>query len=198
MGKLTPKEEAFAASLAAGMTQAAAYRNAYQNAKSWKDGTVYNKASLLAARREVQERVKALQEKAAQANEVTLERIVAEVCKAAFGDPRQLMTWGPNGVKLRPSEELTDQEAGMVAEVSETLSATGGSLKVKTISKLDALKFLAELKGLVVKRSELTGKDGKDLVPQPTGVLVVPGVMSEDDWLAASAKAAQATQGAGG
>lgn len=189
MGKLTPKEEAFAASLAAGMTQAAAYRNAYPNSKTWKDSTVYTKASLLAARGEIQERVKALQEKAAEANEVTLERIVAELCKVAFGDPRQVMTWGPTGVTLKPSDQLTDQDAGMVAEVSETISAQGGSLKLKTHSKLEALKLLADLKGFAVKRTELTGKDGKDLMPTPTGVLVVPGVMSEDQWIEASQKA---------
>ncbi len=191
MGKLTPKEEAFAAGIAAGMSQAAAYRNAYPNARTWKDGTVYTKASLLAGRDEVQERVKALQTKAAEANEVTMERIVAELCKVAFGDPRQVMQWGPDGVKLKPSTELTDQDAGMVAEVSETISATGGSLRLKTHSKLEALKLLADLKGFTVKRTELTGKDGKDLVPAPTGVLVVPGVMSEDQWIAASQAALQ-------
>lgn len=191
MGKLTPKEEAFAAGIAAGMTQAAAYRNAYPNSKNWKDGVVYNKASLLAARPEIQERIFFLRQKAADANEVTLERIVAELCKVAFGDPRQVMQWGPDGVKLKPSAELTDQDAGMVAEVSETISATGGSLKLKTHSKLEALKLLADLKGFTVKRTELTGKDGKDLVPAPTGVLVVPGVMSEDQWIAASQAALQ-------
>lgn len=191
MGKLTPKEEAFAAGIAAGMTQAAAYRNAYPNSKNWKDGVVYNKASLLAARPEIQERIFFLRQKAAEANEVTLERIVAELCKVAFGDPRQVMQWGPDGVKLKPSTELTDQDAGMVAEVSETVSSTGGSLRLKTHSKLEALKLLADLKGFTVKRTELTGKDGKDLVPAPTGVLVVPGVMSEDQWIAASQAALQ-------
>lgn len=30
--------------------------------------------------------------------------------------------------------------------------------------------------------TEVTGKDGKDLVPEAKGVLVVPGVLSEGDW----------------
>jgi hypothetical protein len=67
--------------------------------------------------------------------------------------------------------------------VSESISATGGSLKLKTHDKLGALRFLAELKGYLVKKQEITGANGKDLVPEaPKGVLIVPGVMNEADW----------------
>lgn len=180
---LTPKQEAFATGLAAGLSQAEAYRQAYPKAQAWKDETVWSKASTLAKDEKVQARVQALRDKAADANEVTIERIVAEVVKVAFANQRDLMQWGPQGVKLRPSDELTDEQAAAVSEVSESISATGGSLKLKTHDKLGALRFLAELKGFLVKKSEITGANGKDLVPeQPKGVLVVPGVLDEAAW----------------
>jgi phage terminase small subunit len=186
---LTPKQEAFATGIASGLSQADAYRQAYPKSQAWKDETVWSKASTMAKDDKVQARIKELRDKAADANEVTIERIVAEVVKVAFANQRDLMTWGPNGVKLRSSDELTDEQAAAVHEVAETFSAQGGSLKLKTHDKLGALRFLAELKGFLVKKQEITGANGKDLVPEaPKGVLVVPGVMNEADWEAMMAK----------
>lgn len=183
MKPLTPKQEAFATGVAAGLSQAEAYRQAFPNSLGWKDETVWKRASELAGNREVQGRIQELRDKAAEANEVTIERIVAEVVKIAFANQRDLMTWGPQGVKLRASDELTDEQAAAVHEVAETFSAQGGSLKLKTHDKLGALRFLAELKGFLVKKQEITGANGKDLVPEaPKGVLVVPGVMTEEAW----------------
>ena len=180
---LTAKQEAFAAGVAAGLTQAEAYRQAFPNSKRWKEESVWQRASKLAADVKVRSRVQELREKAANANEVTIERIVAEVVKVAFANQRELMTWGPNGVKLRASDELTEDQAAAVSEVSESVSATGGSLRLKTHDKMGALRFLAELKGFLVKKQEITGANGKDLVPDaPKGILVVPAVMSEDEW----------------
>ena len=46
-----------------------------------------------------------------------------------------------------------------------------------------ALELLGRHQGIFIDKREITGKDGKDLVPDaPKGVLVVPGVMSEADW----------------
>lgn len=180
---LTPKQEAFATGIASGLSQAEAYRQAYPKAQSWKDETVWSKASTMAKDDKVQARIQELRGKAAEANEVTIERIVAEVVKVAFANQRDLMAWGPQGVKLKSSDELTDEQAAAVSEVSESTSATGGSLKLKTHDKLGALRFLAELKGFLVKKQEITGANGKDLVPeQPKGVLVVPGVLDEAAW----------------
>ncbi len=72
--------------------------------------------------------------------EVTADRVVLELARVAFGDPRRVMSWGPGGVKLRPSAELADEEAAIVAEVGETTTKEGGSLRVKTVDKLGALR----------------------------------------------------------
>ena len=46
-----------------------------------------------------------------------------------------------------------------------------------------ALELIGRHQGIFIDKREITGKDGKDLVPEaPKGVLVVPGVMSEADW----------------
>ena len=157
---LTPKREAFAAGLAAGQTQAAAYRAAFPHSAKWRDGAVWTEASKLAALPEVRQRVDDLMAAAAAKNGVTVERVVAELARVAFGDRRRLMTWGPNGVKLRDSETISEDDAAAVAEVSETVNAAGGSIKLKTHDKVKALELLGKYVGIFTDKVQLTGKDG--------------------------------------
>lgn len=180
--KLTPTEEAFATHVASGQSQAEAYRQAFPRSRRWKDATIYSKASTLAATEKVQKRVRELGEKATAANDVTVERVVRELSKIAFGNQRQVMKWGPNGVSLLPSDELDEDAAAMVSEVSESVSSTGGSIKLKTHDKVKALELLGKHLGIFIDKTELTGKGGKDLVPEPKGILVVPATMDEAAW----------------
>jgi phage terminase small subunit len=53
-------------------------------------------------------------------------------------------------VKLRPSEELTEDEAAIVAEVSDT--------KAKRFDKLKALELLGRHLGMFIDRQEVTAK----------------------------------------
>ncbi|MDR1514192.1 MAG: terminase small subunit [Synergistaceae bacterium] len=94
---------------------------------------------------------------------VTADRVVQELARIAFVDTRQIFEWGPDGVTLRPSDELTDDEAAIVAEVSETRSAVGGSIKAKRFDKLKALELLGKCLGMFVERpdkDELAGRKG--------------------------------------
>lgn len=95
--------------------------------------------------------------------EITQEMVVRELAKIAFGDQRQIMSWGKKGIKLRESVELTDDQAATVAEISETVTAAGGTLKVKAHDKVGALKLLGEHLGLFRQRVEHSGPDGKPL-----------------------------------
>ena len=92
--------------------------------------------------------------------EVTQDRVIAELAKIAFGDARDVMLWGPSGVKLLDSKTLTDDQAAQVAEVAERVSEAGVSLKLKTHDKVGALKLLGEHLGMFRQRVELTGKEG--------------------------------------
>ena len=84
--------------------------------------------------------------KLANKMEITAERVLREYARIAFADSRQIMSWGPDGVTLRDSTELTDDEAAAVAEVAETLGTDkgGGSIRLKTHSKIAALEALAK------------------------------------------------------
>lgn len=73
---------------------------------------------------------------------VTQDSVIRELARIAFADPRRVMEWGPNGVKLTRSSELNDDDAAAIAEVSETRTEHGGSMRVKLVSKERALELL--------------------------------------------------------
>ena len=78
---------------------------------------------------------------------VTVDRIVRELCAIAFANPRSVMSWGPDGVTLRDSSDLTDTEAAAVAEVGEVPLKDGGvAVRLKLQDKLGALNSLAKYK----------------------------------------------------
>ena len=141
---LTPKQEAFATGLASGMSQSAAYRKAYPKARLWRDNSVYKHSSEMAAHPKVCARVAELGSIAAAANEITVERVVRELAKVAFGDTRKLMKWGPDGVLLTDSDTIDEADAASVSEVSETKSKDGGSIKLKKHDKVKALELLGK------------------------------------------------------
>lgn len=92
--------------------------------------------------------------------EVTQERVLLELARIAFGDNRKLMTWGPGGVALRSSTELSDDDAALVSEVSETITDKGSNIKIKTNDKMKALELLGRHLGMYREKMEVTGDDG--------------------------------------
>ena len=99
-------------------------------------------ASRLMANPDVAAAIAEAQAARAERTRVTADRVITELAKVAFGDPRRLLSWGPGGVVLRQSDELTEAEAALVSEVSETRTAAGGSRRVKLHCKLAALTAL--------------------------------------------------------
>lgn len=171
---LTPAQETFAAAIAAGVPQGDAYRQAYPAAVKWKRTAVDPKASALAAAPHVVARVDELLTKAAEANQVTVDRVMRELAAVAFSDPRDVLTWGPSGVRLKPSEELTRDQAVTVAEVSEKVSMAGVSLTLKRADKLKALELIGRHLRMFGDAVEVTGAGGA-----PLGVGVTPEQLAE-------------------
>jgi len=80
---------------------------------------------------------------------LTADRVVNELAKVAFGDPRGLFTWGEKGVALRDSGDLTRAEAALVSEISESHTASGGTTRhIKLHGKMAALMALGKHLGL--------------------------------------------------
>lgn len=73
---------------------------------------------------------------------ITADRVLNEIAKIAFSDMRQFSRWGSSGVTPVDSSTLSDADAACVAEVSETVTENGGSIKVKLHDKVAALEKL--------------------------------------------------------
>lgn len=154
---LTPKQQLFVAEYLKDLNATASYKRAGYKGKG---NAAESAASRLLSDVKVKRAIQEAMDKRQGRIEVTQDRIVAELAKIAFGDQRAVMKWGADGVELLESELLTDDHAAMVAEVSQTVSATGGSLKLKTHDKVGALKLLGEHLGMFKQKMELTGKNG--------------------------------------
>ena len=68
-----------------------------------------------------------------------------------------MFSWGPDGVTLRDSEELTDDEASVVSEVSQTTTENGGSIKAKLLDKIKALELLGKHLGMFTDKMNISG-----------------------------------------
>lgn len=92
----------------------------------------------------VAERQQALQ----QQLEITQERVLREYARIAFADMRRFASVGPGGITLKDSEDWTDDDAAAVAEIAESTSKDGGSVRFKLHNKQPALDSLSRHLGL--------------------------------------------------
>lgn len=159
--KLTPKQQRFVDEYLVDLNATqAAIRAGYSPKRADAIGHENLRKPEIAAA--IAERMKARE----QRTEITQDKVVKELGRVAFGDPRKVMSWGPNGVKLKDSAELTDDDAAFVSEVSETTTEHGGSRKLKTNDKLKALELLGRHLGMFKEKVEVTGKDGGPIQSQ--------------------------------
>lgn len=99
---------------------------------------------------------------------VTVDRVIDEYARIAFSDMRRFVEWGPGGVALKSSADMRHIDAACVAEVTETKTATGGTVKFKLHDKRAALDALSKHLGLFVER----GSDAASTDPSIATVIV--------------------------
>lgn len=163
---MTPKQVAFVAEYLIDLNASkAAERAGYSKKTAGQVGFENLKKPEIAAA------IQAAMQERSKATGITQERVLNELARVAFGDKRKLMKWGPSGVSLVDSESLADDDAAQVSEVSETTSATGGSLKLKTHDKVKALELLGRHLGIFTDKTELTGAGGGPIEQKVTATL---------------------------
>ncbi len=79
------------------------------------------------------------------------DRLVAELAAVAFANLGDFLTWGPDGLAVRPLDELSPAQCGALAAVTITRTAHGGSVRLAMHDKLPALHKLCKLFGLYEK-----------------------------------------------
>jgi phage terminase small subunit len=127
--RLTPKQEAFAQAVASGMTQADAYRSAY-NADKMSDAVIYNKASELMSNGEISVRVEELRAPIAAKAQITLESHLDDLLRL------RRMAEDNNDIKAAISAEIArGKAAGIIVDKKEITGKDGGPLKYDQVTR---------------------------------------------------------------
>ncbi len=100
---MTPRQRCFVEEYLVDLNATQAAKRAGYSAKSAR-----TRGSKLLRNPAVAAAIESAQAKRAQRTRVSADRVVTELAKVAFGDPRRLFSWGPGGVELRESSELTE------------------------------------------------------------------------------------------
>lgn len=167
---LTPKQEKFAQCVASGMTQADAYRNAY-NTKNMLGESIIKKASELMKDVRVSGRVAELSKPAVEKAKVTAEKVIAELARIAFFDTGLL--YNDDGT-LKQITELDSEVTRAIHSTKNRIEKQGPDKEdwaeikeIRTHDKLKALELLGKTLALFTDKHEHSGTISlKDFVEQ--------------------------------
>jgi len=112
----------------------------------------------------IKEAIKKAMDKRSDRLDITADNVLKELAKIGFSDMRKFTKWGPEGIDLKKSGELSDEDAACVAEVSQSITGAGGSIKFKLHDKKGALELLGKHLGIFNEKMELTGANGGPIV----------------------------------
>ncbi|MCG8532306.1 MAG: terminase small subunit [Desulfovibrionales bacterium] len=119
-------------------------------------------AQRLLGRRDVQSLLKG---QTTGAEHVTQQQVVQELAAVGFANLSDVCTWDDGHLVLKPSSELSAGQAASIAEITETVTSRGGTVRVKLHSKLKALEMLAKHVGLYDSFEETTKGGVEELSP---------------------------------
>lgn len=108
-------------------------------------------------KRHVWDAVQKAREAAGKRCNVTVDRIVVELCKIAFANADEFYNWIDGEGYLKPSHELTMDQKAAVASVVQKVNKAGRTVEVKLYDKQKALDMLARITGAYNDSLKVTG-----------------------------------------
>ena len=76
------------------------------------------------------------------------DQVIAELAAVAFANLGDFLAWGPDGLEIRPLDDLSPEQYRALGAVTITRTAQGRSVRLRTHDKLAALRELCKLLGL--------------------------------------------------
>lgn len=135
----------------------------------YSEATAYSQGERLLRHVEVAAAISAGQSERAHRLEITADRVALEYARIAFANVGDVLTFGPDGVTVRDMADLSPDQLAAVAEVSETKTQTGGTVRVKLHDKIAALTALAKQLGMnAPEKVAMTSANGDDRPVEPT------------------------------
>jgi phage terminase small subunit len=153
---LNPRHRLFAEKFVIHLNVADAYLAAGYSAKTRKMAAA-NGWNLL-KREDIQTYIQELQDRRSQRLEITADRVLQEVARVAFATIGDVTEWKDNKMKVKNSEDLSDDVMAAIAEVSETRAKGSVTVAVKMHQKTRALGQLMKHLGIDVDVNQLIAR----------------------------------------
>jgi phage terminase small subunit len=180
--KLTLKQEAFCLAYIETGNASEAYRRAY-HASQMSAAAIDVEACRLLGHPKIAPRIAELQAGHRMRHEITIDRILAELARIGFSDIRKVVKWGPralgeprdgasgemkftNVATIVSSDEIDDDTAAAIAEVSQTRDGIKVKLHDKRAALIDMGKHLGIFKDQPGDRGSVPPQPEG---PRPTG-----------------------------
>jgi phage terminase small subunit len=165
-GKLTAKQQAFVNEYIIDLN---ATQSAIRAGYSQDTAQVIGSENL--AKPLVAEAIQAALDLRSERTRITADRVLVEVAKLGFSNIKNLFT---EGGQLRNLSTLSDEVAASIQSVEVVTKRVEGSEdheveyvhKIKMADKKASLELLGKHLKLFADRTEVTGADGKDLIPE--------------------------------
>ena len=149
-GKLTPKQERFCEEYLIDLnaTQAAIRAGYSEKTAAFAGCDNLTKPN-------IRGRVQELVAKRSNRTQVKADQVVTELAKLGFSSIGDYLSFGPGGVILKESGEMTREQLACVAEVSQLRGGggEGGTIRFKLHDKKGALELLGRHLGMFVDRT---------------------------------------------
>jgi phage terminase small subunit len=172
--KLSPIEERFAL---------AYFRNGGNASKAYREirpdvarSTSYEEGSKLLRKPEIKAAIETLRLGLRNRVQLDTEVLAQRLLGQATGNITDVVEWGgTTRMAVKPSAELTPEEAALIEEIEEVPTEHGRRTKVKLVNRTAAARLLLELRGELVKQVKVDA----DVVHR---VVALPEKLSREQW----------------
>jgi phage terminase small subunit len=122
--------------------------------------TAYSQGERLLKHVEVAAAVEEAKATRSRRTEIDQDEVLREIHRLGFSNIADYVEWGPDGVRLKESTDMSDEALRCVLEVSETKTDKGGTVKFKLHDKKGSLELLGRHLGLFKDNLNLGGSVG--------------------------------------
>lgn len=113
---------------------------------------------------EIQKRITRAIEARATRTDISIDKVVQELARVAFSDIQDFVNWNKEGVAIRDSKELNEDQSRAVSEIAEGIDGKNRRrVKVKLHDKVKALELLGKHLQMFVERQERSGPGGEPI-----------------------------------
>ena len=109
---------------------------------------------------QIASRIDAERDRAARDAAMEVDEIARRLSWLARTDPADFFDVTEAGVTLKPTGRLTEAQRYALREAQQTVTETGGSVRVKIADPKPALDTLAKWRGMLVTKHEHSGPEG--------------------------------------